>query len=264
MHRDKSILKVAFAAGKGGVGKTTLSGSVGSYLADCGYKVLMVDLNSQSDLTYGLNQNIEAPGIGQYLMGESETPHIQKITDNLHIINGGDGLNHGNITSGAISYNEYGDFLEEMKGLGYEIVITDIPPEKGVFEKMGINTADAMFLVMNKHPFSKRNGMKVLQEVVDRQRRNRVAPRDVNVVLNNVARIHQSDETLTQLRNKLNEDEYMSKFSVSMVHKDVKIDRPMEEGNPLMSYKDVKAMSPVIEEIGALASWLLAKSSIKH
>ena len=41
---------ITFAAVKGGVGKTTLSYNFSGYLADLGYKVLMIDFDHQCNL----------------------------------------------------------------------------------------------------------------------------------------------------------------------------------------------------------------------
>ena len=42
---------IAVANHKGGVGKTTTTSSLGSILASKGYKVLLVDLDAQANLT---------------------------------------------------------------------------------------------------------------------------------------------------------------------------------------------------------------------
>lgn len=44
---------------KGGVGKTTTAASMGAALASMGYKVLLVDLDAQANLTSSLLQNEE-------------------------------------------------------------------------------------------------------------------------------------------------------------------------------------------------------------
>ena len=48
---------ISFANHKGGVGKTTTTASVGSILASLGKKVLLVDMDAQSNLTSSLLKN---------------------------------------------------------------------------------------------------------------------------------------------------------------------------------------------------------------
>lgn len=50
---------ISFANHKGGVGKTTTTASVGSILASLGKKVLLVDMDAQSNLTSSLLKNEE-------------------------------------------------------------------------------------------------------------------------------------------------------------------------------------------------------------
>lgn len=48
---------ISFANHKGGVGKTTTTASVGSILAAMGNRVLLVDMDAQSNLTSSLLKN---------------------------------------------------------------------------------------------------------------------------------------------------------------------------------------------------------------
>ena len=50
---------ISFANHKGGVGKTTTTASVGSILAAMGNRVLLVDMDAQSNLTSSLLKNEE-------------------------------------------------------------------------------------------------------------------------------------------------------------------------------------------------------------
>ena len=51
---EKQVKIISFANHKGGVGKTTTTASVGSILASMGNKVLLVDMDAQSNLTTSL------------------------------------------------------------------------------------------------------------------------------------------------------------------------------------------------------------------
>ena len=56
---EKQVKIISFANHKGGVGKTTTTASVGSILASMGNKVLLVDMDAQSNLTTSLLKDIK-------------------------------------------------------------------------------------------------------------------------------------------------------------------------------------------------------------
>ena len=51
---EKKTRIISVANHKGGVGKTTTTASVGTVLATMGYKVLLIDMDPQSNLTSSL------------------------------------------------------------------------------------------------------------------------------------------------------------------------------------------------------------------
>ncbi len=59
--------KIIFLNQKGGVGKTTTAVNVGSALAREGYRVLLVDLDSQGNLSSSVSADTSKPGIDEVL-----------------------------------------------------------------------------------------------------------------------------------------------------------------------------------------------------
>ena len=113
--------KIIFINQKGGVGKTTTAVNVGSALAKEGYKVLLVDLDSQGNLSSFVSADITKPGVYELIAGEVDLSCIQNTSvNNLFCISGG--IN--------------------MSGLGVELVDE---PDREFFLKKALSPADSMF-----------------------------------------------------------------------------------------------------------------------
>ena len=68
---------IAIANHKGGVGKTTAVASIGAALANRGYKVLLVDLDAQANLTASLPYPEDGRTIYHALRDREQLPIIQ-------------------------------------------------------------------------------------------------------------------------------------------------------------------------------------------
>lgn len=79
---------IAIANHKGGVGKTTTTASISSILADKGYKVLMIDLDAQANLTASFPVAEIGKTVYDALVEKDySTPlPVYRLSDNLHIV----------------------------------------------------------------------------------------------------------------------------------------------------------------------------------
>ena len=112
---------IAFANHKGGVGKTTTTASVGSILASKGYKVLLIDLDAQANLSYSMKH---LPDVYQ---------SIYNISKNLDLIPSSQELAMVDIQLSSVIARErvLSRALSPIKE-NYDYILIDCPPSLGV------------------------------------------------------------------------------------------------------------------------------------
>lgn len=130
--------RVIFALQKGGVGKTSSTVVVSEILAAAGYKVLVVDFDSQGNATKILTQNSIYTYTGRTIMeavkqGDAR-PFIVKVNDNLDLIPAEDKLSTFSryiYTSGIENpYAVLRRLLEPLEA-SYDFVFVDTGPTLG-------------------------------------------------------------------------------------------------------------------------------------
>ena len=123
------LRKIAFTNAKGGVAKTTTCVNVGAGLALTGYRTLLVDCDTQGQVTKSLGVQA-GEGLAELVQGEAGLGDVQiEARENLFVISGGRTL------SGAkrlISRRDMRSELvlsEVLEGLhGYDFVLLDTAP----------------------------------------------------------------------------------------------------------------------------------------
>jgi chromosome partitioning protein len=151
---------------KGGVGKTTIAANLGFSIARY-FKVLLVDLDSQANLTSGLGFYNKEEGIGRYLR---EVIHFRSpevvplaINDYVHLIPGRVDLLTIEQRLHETTRNEFilKEILAPIKN-NYDIIILDCPPS---FNLLTINalTCSNLILIPAKPEIFSINGISLIQ-----------------------------------------------------------------------------------------------------
>ena len=124
---------IAFANHKGGVGKTTSTASVGSILASKGYKVLLIDLDAQANLTYSMKHLPDVYQSIYNILVFKESPQPYNVSKNLDLIPSSQELAMVDIQLSSVIARErvLSRALSPIKE-NYDFILMDCPPSLGV------------------------------------------------------------------------------------------------------------------------------------
>jgi len=136
---------------KGGVGKTTTSVNLGSFLADSGHSTLIIDLDPQANASSGLG--IKVPegekSLYELLIGQAKLSEVIRKTDvkGMHIIPATPDLAGGAIELMDQPHREY-RLRRIVRALSkhYQFILIDCPPSLGLLTVNGLCAADRLLI----------------------------------------------------------------------------------------------------------------------
>lgn len=142
---------VAIANQKGGVGKTTTAINLAACLAILEQKVLVIDLDPQSNTTYGLGIPKEAVEASVYdcLMNESpakdavletDTPNLFVLPSSIDLVGAEVELAHASNRHGRVRI-----LVEELQN-EYDYIFIDCLPSLGVLTLNALTAADSVLI----------------------------------------------------------------------------------------------------------------------
>lgn len=161
---------LAFTNQKGGVGKTTSTANIGAGLARAGQRVLLVDLDPQTNLTKGLGlvmteQNVYGALLGEYSL---KAYAIQK---NLALVAGSAALSGFEKVRGDELDREFllKDLLEPVREQ-CDYILLDCPPALGLVTLNAYACAQALYIPLEAQLYAT-DGLEKVLEVVSRVQR---------------------------------------------------------------------------------------------
>jgi chromosome partitioning protein len=157
-----------FVNQKGGVGKTTSAINIGAYLAQAGKKVLLVDFDSQGNMSTGVGVSKDKPTVYELLAGQVSAEQAVKHTPvaNLDAISASIDLSGAAIELVDQENREYflKNALEPFRA-SYDYILIDCPPSLGILTLNGLAAADAVLVPMQCEYFALEGITLLLQTV---------------------------------------------------------------------------------------------------
>lgn len=129
------VKKIILSNQKGGVGKTTTAVNLGAFLAQMGKKVLLIDLDSQGNLSSAVSADIRGNTSYDLMIGKCtpEEAYQQTPVGNLQVIAGGINLAGLNVELVNELAREFflKNVLAPIEG-DWDYIIADCPPSLGL------------------------------------------------------------------------------------------------------------------------------------
>ncbi len=146
-----------FVNQKGGVGKTTSAINIGAYLALAGKKVLLVDFDSQGNMSSGVGVSLEKPTVYELIGGDVEPEKAIKHTmiKSMDVISASLDLSGAAVELVEQERREYflKDAIEPLKSK-YDYILIDCPPSLGILTLNGLVAADEVLVPMQCEYFA--------------------------------------------------------------------------------------------------------------
>lgn len=182
---------VAFANGKGGVGKTTLAANVAGLAAVSGWEVLAVDLDAQgnlgADLGYaGSSADDGGRALQAALVGDGKLqPSGRGIREGLDVVAGGQAARR----SAAVLAGDQGGLVEVLEpvGRGYDLVVLDCPPAEETMVSEALLAAEGLVVPVRPDAASQQ-GLQLMARHYEKARAVNRRLRLLGVVLFGVSR----------------------------------------------------------------------------
>lgn len=146
---------IAVVNQKGGTGKTTTTVNLGAALAKLGKRVLLVDLDSQGNLTFSFGVHEYETTVAHALAGEAKLKDILHERENLHIAPSDISISSLEVSLANTENREHllKDVLDEVSN-EYDYILLDCGPSLSVITVNALSAASKIIVPMQMEVLS--------------------------------------------------------------------------------------------------------------
>lgn len=144
---------IAFVNNKGGVSKTSSTHNIGAGLAQRGYRVLMIDLDSQCSLSSVARANRGGITILEVLTRRANISQAIQHAGGFDIVPGSEGLAAEGILVATGKEYRLKESLQSLQR-SYDYILLDCPPSLGVLTVNALTAADGIIIPCQPDFFS--------------------------------------------------------------------------------------------------------------
>jgi chromosome partitioning protein len=236
-----SQIRVGVLGRKGGTGKTTIAVGLASVFASQGRRVLVVDLDPQSNAAFALGVDPRTPGVAELLLGKDINPI--EADEHLDVLPGGPTL-----TDHRVQALDPEDLSDALRSLVYDVTIFDCPPGNEQLERLGVAAANVALVAIDAHPFALVGAARVLETLATRKTKGRRGPARWAIAMSRIDFRRTADKALS--------DTLESTFPGAQrltVRQDVAIAAATADGVPMMR---ACPMARAVEDLSGIARWV--------
>jgi len=226
---------VALANQKGGVGKTTTAINLGASVAACERRVLLVDLDPQSNATSGTGVNDANPSMYDVLIENMPLRDIIRPTEipTLHLAPSSTDLVGAEVElRDAIGREYYLKRVLEPIAADYDYILIDSPPSLGLLTVNGLTAANSVLVPLQAEYFAL-EGVTQLLATIDRVRSAVNASLEIEGIVLTMydERVNLARQVAEEVRNHFGEKVYKT-----VIPRNIRLSEAPSFGKPIILY----------------------------
>ena len=222
---------LVFANHKGGVGKTASVSAISAILASKGYRTLIIDLDSQANLTLNYLQNVPERTIYDAIKERRALP-VYLVKENLDIVPSTFDMAMVESEISTMRNREYilNDLMLPLNGK-YDYVLIDCPPSLGLITTNAVVIADDVYVPMLADGLSMYGLIMMEDFIKSRSRLNNTLHISAVFFTRYYRRTNMANSVEQSVRRK-----YGTLIADTVIHENVRVSEAFINGTDLISH----------------------------